>query len=381
MKVNHQRILKNFLEITKIYAPSDEEKNMLDYAKKELTKLGCKIYVDKAGKKFGSTAEGNLTANFKGTIKSAPFILGGHLDTVRPCKGVKPVIKNGKVYSDGKTILGADDRAGIAIIFEILRTLKENKVKHPPLDIIFTLCEEGGMYGSKYLDTKIIKGKEGILLDSESNEELVVNAPKAILFNVTIKGVASHAGVAPEKGISAIEVAAKAISMMKLGRIDPMTIANIGVVQGGQSTNVVMPELIIRGEARSRTKGHLEKELKHIEECFKKAAKMFVKKVDGKTIKPEIIWSTELKYPLLNIEPKSDLITLIKNCGKKLGLNIQTATCGGGFDANILAGKGLSMPIIGIGYDNEHTTREYLDIETFFKTADLVLDIVLNYKK
>jgi len=381
MKVNHQRMLKNFLEITKIYAPSDEEKNMLDYAKKELTKLGCKIYVDKAGKKFGSTAEGNLTANFKGTIKSAPFILGGHLDTVRPCKGVKPVIKNGKVYSDGKTILGADDRAGIAIIFEILRTLKENKVKHPPLDIIFTLCEEGGMYGSKYLDTKIIKGKEGILLDSESNEELVVNAPKAILFNVTIKGVASHAGVAPEKGISAIEVAAKAISMMKLGRIDPMTIANIGVVQGGQSTNVVMPELIIRGEARSRTKGHLEKELKHIEECFKKAAKMFVKKVDGKTIKPEIIWSTELKYPLLNIEPKSDLITLIKNCGKKLGLNIQTATCGGGFDANILAGKGLSMPIIGIGYDNEHTTREYLDIETFFKTADLVLDIVLNYKK
>ena len=381
MKVNHQRMLKNFLEITKIYAPSDEEKNMLDYAKKELTKLGCKIYVDKAGKKFGSTAEGNLTANFKGTIKSAPFILGGHLDTVRPCRGVKPVIKNGKVYSDGKTILGADDRAGIAIIFEILRTLKENKVKHPPLDIIFTLCEEGGMYGSKYLDTKIIKGKEGILLDSESNEELVVNAPKAILFNVTIKGVASHAGVAPEKGISAIEVAAKAISMMKLGRIDPMTIANIGVVQGGQSTNVVMPELTIRGEARSRTKGHLEKELKHIEECFKKAAKMFVKKVDGKTIKPEIIWSTELKYPLLNIEPKSDLITLIKNCGKKLGLNIQTATCGGGFDANILAGKGLSMPIIGIGYDNEHTTREYLDIETFFKTADLVLDIVLNYKK
>ena len=381
MKVNHQRMLKNFLEITKIYAPSDEEKNMLDYAKKELTKLGCKIYVDKAGKKFGSTAEGNLTANFKGTIKSAPFILGGHLDTVRPCKGVKPVIKNGKVYSDGKTILGADDRAGLAIIFEILRTLKENKVKHPPLDIIFTLCEEGGMYGSKYLDTKIIKGKEGILLDSESNEELVVNAPKAILFNVTIKGVASHAGVAPEKGISAIEVAAKAISMMKLGRIDPMTIANIGVVQGGQSTNVVMPELTIRGEARSRTKGHLEKELKHIEECFKKAAKMFVKKVDGKTIKPEIIWSTELKYPLLNIEPKSDLITLIKNCGKKLGLNIQTATCGGGFDANILAGKGLSMPIIGIGYDNEHTTREYLDIETFFKTADLVLDIVLNYKK
>ena len=381
MKVNHQRMLKNFLEITKIYAPSDEEKNMLDYAKKELTKLSCKTYVDDAGKKFGSTAKGNLTANFKGTIKSSPFILGGHLDTVRPCKGVKPVIKNGKVYSDGTTILGADDRAGLAIIFEVLRTLKENKVKHPPVDIIFTLCEEGGMYGSKYLDTKIIKGKEGILLDSESNEELVVNAPKAVLFYVTIKGVASHAGVAPEKGISAIEVAAKAISMMRLGRIDPMTISNIGVVQGGQSTNVVMPELTIRGEARSRTKGHLEKELKHIEECFKKAAKMFVKKVDGKTIKPEIIWKTELKYPLLNIAPKSALITHIKNCGKKFGLNIKTATCGGGFDANILAGKGLSMPIIGIGYDNEHTTREYLDIETFFKTADLVLDIVLNYKK
>lgn len=381
MKINHQRMLKNFMEITKIYAPSGEEKNMLDYAKKELTKLGCKVYIDKAGKKFGSTAQGNLTANFKGTIKSAPFILGGHLDTVRPCKGVKPSIKNGKVITDGKTILGADDRAGLAIIFEVLRTLKENKIKHPPVDIIFTLCEEGGMYGSKYLDTKIIKGKEGLLLDSESNEELVVNAPKAVLFYATIKGVASHAGVAPEKGINALQVASKAISMMRLGRIDPMTISNIGIVNGGQSTNVVMPELTLKGEARSRIKGHLEKELKHIEDCFKKAAKMFVKKVDGKTIKPEIIWSTELKYPLLNIEPKSALITHIKNCGKKFGLNIKTSSCGGGFDANILAGKGLFTPIIGIGYNNEHTTKECLDIETFFKTADLVLDIIVNYKK
>ncbi|MBQ4493994.1 MAG: M20/M25/M40 family metallo-hydrolase [Elusimicrobiaceae bacterium] len=381
MQVNHQRMLKNFLEITKIYAPSGEEKAMLDHAKKELTKLGCKVYIDKAGKTFGSTAQGNLTANFKGNIKSAPFILGGHLDTVRPCKGVKPSVKNGKVITDGKTILGADDRAGLAMIFEILRTLKENKVKHPPVDIILTLCEEGGMYGSKYLDTKIIKGKEGLLLDSESNEELVVNAPKAVLFYATIKGVASHAGVAPEKGINALQVAAKAISMMRLGRIDPMTISNIGVVNGGQSTNVVMPELTLKGEVRSRTKGHLEKELKHIEDCFKKAAKMFVKKVDGKTIKPEIIWSTELKYPLLDIAPKSALITHIKNCGKKFGLNIKTASSGGGFDANVLAGKGLFMPIIGVGYADEHTTKESLDIETFFKTADLVLDIVLNYKK
>lgn len=381
MKVNHQRMLKNFLEITKIYAPSGEEKGMLDYAKKELTKLGCKVYIDKAGKTFGSTAQGNLTANFKGNIKSAPFILGGHLDTVRPCKNIKPIIKNGKVITDGKTILGADDRAGLAMIFEIIRTLKENKVKHPPVDIIMTLCEEGGMFGAKGLDTKIIKGKEGMLLDSESNEELVVNAPKAITFNVTIKGVASHAGIAPEKGINAMQVASKAISMMRLGRIDPMTISNIGIVNGGQSTNVVMPELTIQGEARSRIKGHLEKELKHIEDCFKKAAKMFVKKVDGKTIKPEIIWKTELKYPLLNIEPKSALISHIKKCGKKFGLNIQTASSGGGFDANVLAGKGLSMPIIGVGYADEHTTKESLDIETFFQTADLVLDIVLNYKK
>ena len=381
MQINHQRMLKNFLEITKIYSPSCEEKDMLLYAKKELTKLGCKVYIDKAGKKFGSTAQGNLTANFKGTVKSAPFILGAHLDTVTPCKGVKPVIKNGKVFSDGKTILGADDRAGVAIIFEVLRTLKENKVKHPPVDIIFTLCEESGMYGAKYLDTKIIKGKEGLLLDTESNEELVVNAPKAMLFNVTIKGVASHAGVAPEKGISAIEVAAKAISMMRLGRIDPMTIANIGFVKGGQGTNVVMPELTIQGEARSRTKGHLEKQIKHIEDCFRKAAKMFVKKVDGKVIKPEIIWSSELKYPLLNIEQKAPLLKHIQNCGKKLGLNIKPVSCGGGFDSNILSGKGLLMPIIGVGYENEHTTKESLNIEDFFKTADLVLDVVLNYKK
>jgi tripeptide aminopeptidase len=285
------------------------------------------------------------------------------------------------VTSDGTTILGSDDRAGIAIILEVIKTLKENKLEHPPIEILFTLCEEAGMYGAKGLDIAKLKGREGLILDSNENFNLVVNAPEAVVVDVNITGLAAHAGVEPEKGISALEVAAYALSIMKLGRIDPVTVANFGVVHGGESTNVVMPALTLKGEARSRDAAKLKKQVQHMRDCFKKAEKKFTKKVNGKTVRPAIKIEVIQKYPVLNIPVNSFLIKHITAQAKKHGVNIKPYSSGGGYDANILSGKGLLTPIIGVGYRAPHTLNEWLDIKMFNQTADIVLDIVLNYRK
>ncbi len=380
-KINYQRMLDTFIKLTKVCGPSCDEGNIAKAVEAELKKIGCKTAYDDAGKKFETSAKGNLTASFKGTVESAPFVLAAHLDTVTPCKDIKPVIKKNMVFSDGTTILGADDRAGIAIIIEVMRALKESKAKYPPVEALFTLCEETGMYGSKNIDIKKLKGREGIILDSEEQDFLIIGAPAAVTFNVKIKGKASHAGAAPEKGVSAIEMAAYALSIMKLGRIDFETVANFGIINGGSATNVVTPELFMQGEARSRNMAKLKKQVAHMKDCFKKAEKKFIKKIDGKVFKPAIEVEVKEKYPALNIPPKSALIKLICDSAKKHGLNLKTALSGGGFDANILFSKGLNTPIIGIGYGKEHTTEEFLDLNIYNKAADITLETALNYRK
>ncbi|ACC98471.1 Peptidase M20 [Elusimicrobium minutum Pei191] len=381
IKINYKRMMDNFLELVKIESPSNEELNMQLYAQKKLKSLGCKVTVDNAGKTFPTNAKGNVIGFLPGTIKSEPFVLAGHLDTVKPCKNIKPVIKGNKVTSSGKTILGADDRAGLAIIFEVLNVLKENKIPHPPISVLFTLCEENGMYGAKGLDITKLKGREGIILDSSDNDKLTVSAPEANTIDVEITGFAAHAGVEPEKGISALEVAAYALSIMQLGRIDKLTVANFGVVNGGESTNVVMPSLFLKGEVRSRNLASLKKQIKHMQDCFVKAQKKFTKKVNGKMVKPVIDFKVGLKYPILDIAVNSPLIKHITAEAKKHGVKIKPYSSGGGYDANILSGKGLLTPIIGVGYRQMHTLNEWLDIKMFNQTADIILDIVLNYKK
>ncbi len=381
VKINYKRMLDTFIKLTKIEATSFNEINMQLAAEAELKALGCRVTHDNAGSKFKTTAKGNVIGALAGTIKSAPFILCAHLDTVTPCKNIKAVVKGDKVTSDGTTILGADDRAGIAIILEVMRSLKESGAKYPPVEAVFTLCEENGMYGAKNFDVSKVKGREGLILDDDNNNKIIVNAPEAAVIEVDIKGIAAHAGVEPEKGISALEVAAYAISIMKLGRIDPLTVANIGVINGGDSTNVVMPVLTLKGEARSRKAGSLKKQVAHMEACFKKAEKKFTKKVEGKTVKPVITFKTYEKYPLLNIPVNSALIKHITASAKKHGVIMQPYSSGGGYDANILFGKGLLTPIIGLGYRSVHTTNEWLDLKMFNQTADIVLDVVLGYKK
>ncbi|MBR3603403.1 MAG: M20/M25/M40 family metallo-hydrolase [Elusimicrobiaceae bacterium] len=378
--LNEKRLLDTFLELVQIDSESFQEGKIHQFLVEKLKKIGCQVYVDKAGKKFNTDAPGNIIATLKGKISGKPFILSAHMDTVFPGVGVKPCIKKDRITSDGTTILGADDKAGIAIILEILQTLKERKEEHPSVQAIFTLCEESGMRGAKNLDYTKVKGKDGLILDNESVEELLVRGPGKYNFDVVIHGVSAHAGVCPEKGISALEVLTKAMSLMKHGRVDAETVCNFGVISGGRIINAVLSELSLKGEVRSLNAKKLEKQIKHMKDCFAKAAKSFVKKVDGKTIQPKIEIKTELSYAAQNISKTAPAVKLALAAARKHGVNLKAVACGGGCDANVMFAHGLNLPNIGVGVEKCHSTEEYLILSDFYKIARVVLDTVLSYR-
>ena len=381
MQINEKRLIDTFVELVRTDSESFNEKPMQELLVKKLKALGASVYVDNAGSKYDTNAKGNIIASFKGSVKSQPMILACHMDTVTPGKGIKPVIKKDRITSDGTTILGGDDKAGIAIILEVLATLKEQKLPHAPLEILFTLTEESGMRGAKNLDYKKLKSREGLILDNEEYDELLVQGPCVSDVEVWIKGVAAHAGVCPEKGISALEVAAKALSIMKLGRIDKETVANFAIIKGGAASNIVTEEIYIKGEARSLKEAKLDKQLAHMKDCFNKAAKLFVKKVDGKTLRPEIKFVTARRYGAVSVPKNAPIVKLITQAAKEQGVKPRVCASGGGCDANVLSGFGFTLPNLGIGVQKCHTTSEYLELKPFFTAFKIVLGTVLKYKK
>jgi tripeptide aminopeptidase len=381
MKINHRRLLETFLKLVKIDSESFEEKEIQEFLVAELKKIGCKVTVDNAGQQYPTNAKGNVIGFLPGTVESAPFVLAAHMDTVSPGKNVVPVVKRDRVISDGSTILGADDKAGIAIILEILRTLKEHHSAYPPVEAMFTLSEETGMNGSKNMDYSKVQGREGLILDNESVDELLVQGPAVNTVEVWIKGHTAHAGVCPEKGISAVEVAAYALAHMKLGRIDKETVANFGIVQGGKATNVVMEEVYLKGEARSLKNEKLAKQTAHMKSCFDKAVKKFTKKIDGQVYKPQVKFVPVLRYSAVNVSKSHPMVKSATAAAKKLGIRLRAVASGGGCDANVLAGHGFTLPNLGVGVRDCHTYKETLILKEFYDACAIALATVLAYRK
>src|SRR5699024_838869 len=226
---------------------------------------------DDARNKTGHGAN-NLICTLKGTNShSRSIFFSAHMDTVTPGNGIKPRLKENYITSDGTTILGADDKAGIAVIFELIHVLQEQQIEHGDIQFIITVGEASGLVGAKAIDQSLITAQFGYVLDSDGAVgNLVIAAPYQSKFNATIYGKSAHAGVAPEKGVSAITIAAKAIAKMKLGRIDKETTANISYFKGGQkaATNIVTDYVEIEGEVRSLQKKKLDQIVRHIKNQF-----------------------------------------------------------------------------------------------------------------
>lgn len=365
--INRERIVNEFLKYVQIDSPTKQEADFAKFISEELKALGLEVYIDDAGEKVGSNT-GNVIGKLKGTKEAEPILFSCHMDTVSPGVGIKPIIKDDVIYSDGTTILGGDNKAGIAAVVEALKVIKENNIEHGPIEVAFSIFEEGGLFGAKNFDYSKLASKMGFVLDSGGDPgQIVVKGPAQDKINAKIMGRPAHAGVAPEEGISAIQVAAAAITKMSLLRIDEETTANIGVIQGGQVTNIVCPEVEIKAEARSLSNEKLDKQTAHMVECLKQAAEEFGAKVEIET---------ERMYGAFVIEEDAEIVHVVRKACDSLGLKAFTDSTGGGSDTNILNGNGITAVNLGIGEKKPHTLEEHLKIEDLVNTARLVLEII-----
>jgi tripeptide aminopeptidase len=367
--INNDRVLNEFLELVQIDSETKYETEIAGILKKKFTDLGVEVYEDDTKDVTGHGA-GNLVCTLQGTKEGVDTIyFTSHMDTVVPAKGVKPEVKDdGYIYSDGTTILGADDKAGLATMIEAIRVLKENNISHGTIQFIITAGEESGLVGAKALDSSLVKAKYGFALDSDGKVgNIIVAAPTQAKVKATILGKTAHAGVAPEKGVSAITIASKAISKMPLGRIDEETTANIGRFEGGQATNIVCDRVDVLAEARSLLSEKMEAQVEKMKNAFETAAS----EMGGKA---EV--DVQVMYPGFKFGEGDEVVEVTKRAAKKIGRTSELLTSGGGSDANVIAGFGVPTVNLAVGYEEIHTTNERMPVEELVKLSELVVAII-----
>jgi tripeptide aminopeptidase len=374
--INAERIKNLLIELIKIDSLSRQELNVALRLRHEMEELGAKIWIDDAGEKVGGNV-GNLIAHFPGTNTGAqPLLLSAHMDTVVPGEGIVPILDGDILRTDGRTVLGGDDKSGVAIICEVLRVMKENRLPCSAIDVVFTICEEAGLIGAKCLDVSKLRARTGLVLDSDSVGFLFTKAPAAHRMEFRVYGLEAHAGVCPERGINAIKVAADGIAQMQLGRIDFETTANIGVVEGGMAVNIVPNQVLLRGEARSHSQEKLDRQTKHMQSCLEEAAAGHVLDLDGKRHSARVEARIERDYDRMDVPESAPIVQLVHAAARNLNLEVKTAATGGGCDANVLNQKGLVVANLATGMREIHTVKEWIDLKDLQLSAQMVLEIV-----
>ncbi|WP_144476482.1 tripeptidase T [Cytobacillus oceanisediminis] len=366
--INNERLLNEFLELVQIDSETKYETEIARVLKQKFEDLGVEVFEDDTTAQTGHGA-GNLICTLEGTKEGVDTIyFTSHMDTVVPAKGVKPSIKDGYVITDGTTILGADDKTGLAVMLETIRVLKEQSIPHGTIQFIITVGEESGLVGAKALDSSLVKAKYGYALDSDGKVgNIIVAAPTQAKVSAVIHGKTAHAGVAPEKGVSAITIAAKAVARMPLGRIDEETTANIGRFQGGTQTNIVADRAEILAEARSLIPEKMEAQVAKMKEAFESAAR----EMGGKA---EV--DVQVMYPGFKFGEGDLVVELAKKAAAKIGRSSELLHSGGGSDANVIAGFGIPTVNLAVGYEEIHTTNERMPIEELEKLAEMVIALI-----
>lgn len=371
--MNKERIVENFIEMVKIYSPSKKELNFAKYLIEQLKHIGAEIYLDNGYTNYGGNSP-TIIGKIKGNIEGEGITLAAHLDVVEPCENINPIIIENKIIkTDGTTTLGGDDKAGIASILECLKVIKEQKLSHQDIYVLLTPCEELGLLGAKNINWELIPkemlpAKNMIVIDNAGKAGIIAHsAPSKYDLHIKFKGKKAHAGIEPEKGINAINLAALAISKMKMGRIDSLTTSNIGVISSEFPTNVVADECIIKAEVRS----HSEEKILEIISDYKACCKEATQIIGGEF---EVEYSCD--YPVL--KPKDNL-AFAKDFAKsyeKLGVDVELKVIGGGSDSNIFAKNGYNSIIVGVGMYNVHTVDETLELEDLYKTTQTIIDYI-----
>jgi tripeptide aminopeptidase len=362
-----RRLVDTFLDLVRIDGVSGKERDVASYLERRLSALGLEWHMDRAGETFGGDC-GNLVARLAGTVDAPPVLLGAHMDTVGPTRDLTVVEADGRISSDGTTILGADDRAGIAIILGVVSALVEEGGPHGPIEVVFTVSEESGMHGAKALEIGALAARMGFLFDSSALPgQFVVEAPGAIAFRVVVHGVAAHAAVAPEKGVHAIQVASRAIASLPLGRLDDTGMLNVGSVHGGGAINVVPDTVEITGETRSPDPTALERQIGLVRDAFERCA-------------AEAGGSVEIalthKYGGFHLGSDDPVVRAAASGIAAVGFEPRLLGYPGGSDANVLNERGLPSVNLGIGTRDAHSPHESIPVQSLLDGVRIGLSIV-----
>jgi len=366
--MSNERLLETFLDLVRIESPPGFEALAAAYCARELEAAGCRVWFDAAAELTGSDT-GNLIAELPGTVPGV-LALSAHLDVVEPCRNIRPVITDGVIHSAGPTILGADDRAGLAAAIETVRRVAEGGGSYPTIRTIFTIQEEVGLHGAKHLRPEDIACDLCLVLDAEGTPGgIVIGAPTHYTFAAEFYGRASHAGVAPELGISAITMAAEAIAAMQLGRLDARTTANVGSIKGGRATNVVTARCDITGECRSLDRDRVESVRLAMDSAMRASAERA-----GGTV--EVLW--HLEYEGFESEQDSREIRLVAEAIRDVGREPNTYRTGGGSDANVLAVMGVPTLALACGMTGVHGTNEQITVDDLEALARICEAVVVR---
>jgi tripeptide aminopeptidase len=351
-----ERMVNQFLEMVKIDSESGNEAKMMEYLLAEIPKIGGQAGLDDYG---------NLLAKFpaKGCQGKEPVLLSCHADTVKPGVGIEPVIEDGVIRSKGETILGADDKAGIAEVLEAMRVAEV----YPPVEFAVSRQEEVGLLGVKNMDFTQITAKLGFLMDNDTLDTIVVGGPSYFAIDVDITGKAAHAGMEPEKGINAILAAAKAIGALKLGRLDHETTANVGVIEGGLIRNGVPDQVKFMAECRSADH----------EKGVKLAAEMeriIHEQVESIGAKAEI--SVDNLCRAVSIPDDAKPVKIAQQALSKIGIAAKPIFITGFTDASIYNNQGIQMAVVGIGAKDEHSKDESIAIQDMQNALTALIEML-----
>ena len=365
--IDYDRLVSTFITLANINSPANREGNVAKQVIAMLQELGAQVTIDTADVRLGGET-GNIIARLPGTVNAPALLFNAHIDTVEPTEKLRIRLLEDRITSDGDTILGADDKAGVAAILEMARAVLASGIPRPPLELVFTVAEEVGLMGSMVLDYELITARAGFVADSGGPVGRIVNrAPAQKNLRFTVHGRASHAGIAPEEGINAITAAAHAIAALRQGRIDAETTANIGIIRGGRATNIVPDTVEVTGEARSRDPQKLEEQAAHMRDTFRQAAERL-----GATVELE---ETDI-YPAFNLAPDALPVRLASEALQALERAPIVEFTGGGSDANFFNQHGIETVILSSGMYKPHCHDEYLDLEEFHRLARWLYEIV-----
>ena len=347
---NQERLVNDFSDLVRIDSPSGEEWDVARHLSDRLAGLGFQV---------GRDEHGNVIAREAG---DRPLLLSAHMDTVNPGRSIKPQVVGDRITSDGNTILGGDCKAGVAAILEALQTVRDEGRPRRPVQVVFTRGEEIGLVGASNLDFTMLSATEAVVFDGNGPVNTITGgSPTYMAFDIDIRGRGAHAGVEPEKGLSAIKIASDLIAQLPQGRMDEETTFNIATITGGTVRNAVPSEAKITGEFRSMNTESLE--------LLRMQLLATIGNIRGRYAEAEITEKLEMMFQMYRLDPNEATAQLVTRVMRDMGLQPDIRPSGGGTDGNVFRLHGIESVVVGMATNQMHTIDEYVVIPDLLDTA------------